>query len=194
MTGNPSAGKDVGEIEFASRFQDPEDLGKNRSFIRREIDHAIGDDDIDGMVFDADLRQVLDIALPEFHVRFLITESFCLGINVSACNFKLFIRHIDADNEPILSDEAGGDIDIPARPAAEVENRRSLQKRGEGRAAPVESSQDLIIDQGERCFDGRRERLIGTAAGIGLQVFGTGEDLAVIFLQVVMVECDRFHP
>ena len=39
-----------------------------------EVDHAVGDDEVDGAVLDACAAQVLDEALPELHVGLGILE------------------------------------------------------------------------------------------------------------------------
>src|SRR3989338_7230947 len=54
-------GKNIREIEFASRFQNTEDFGKDPPLFRREIDDTIGDHDINGSGLDPQSLKVFDV-------------------------------------------------------------------------------------------------------------------------------------
>src|SRR5262245_30475843 len=55
-----SVDDDVGDLQATARLQDPERLAEHGSLVRREVDDAVGDDEVGGSVLD---RQRLGVSL-----------------------------------------------------------------------------------------------------------------------------------
>src|SRR3989338_5097267 len=104
--------KDVGEIKFPSRFQDTEDFRKNPAFVGREIDHTVGNNQINGVVFDLKRFKILDITLQKTDVGLCVVKLLHLKEEMAPCHFQLFIGHIDANDLTIGANELGKDIGI----------------------------------------------------------------------------------
>src|SRR3970040_1763758 len=58
---------DVRNREAPARLEHPESLRQNAVLVGREVDHAVGDDDVHGVVRERDL---LDLPLEAFHVLY----------------------------------------------------------------------------------------------------------------------------
>ncbi len=76
LFGKRTIGDNIGNSQPAARFEHPECFGKNPGLVRREVDYAIGDDDIHRAGCN---RQLFEIALAEFHVLQIQTPGTGLG-------------------------------------------------------------------------------------------------------------------
>ena len=141
---NTSVGEDVGEEELAARLQDAKHLFEQLFFEWREVDHAVGDHDVDALV--RDNGHVLDEALDELHVALLEAEALHLGVFVLARESELGRSHIDADNPASGTDELRADVDVAARTTSEIEYRCALKCRGDGASASIEALHDLVFN------------------------------------------------
>src|SRR5438093_6094275 len=108
-----AAGDDVGDGEAATGLEDSEGFAQDLSFVGREIDHAVGDDYVHGVVGQ---RDVLDLALEKFHV---FGSRFAL---VLVCQGKHFVGHVEAIGFAGSADTAGGTEAVKASDGTEVEN------------------------------------------------------------------------
>jgi len=65
VLGDFGADDHVGELETPARAQDAVDLGEHSVLVGHEVDHAVGDDDVDGFVGEG---QILDQAMVQLDV------------------------------------------------------------------------------------------------------------------------------
>ena len=72
--GEAAVGIHVREVELTSALERIERGLQHLVLGGAEVDHAVGDDEVDGAVLDARAAQVLDEALPELHVGLGILE------------------------------------------------------------------------------------------------------------------------
>lgn len=80
-------GQDVGDAQAASGSQDAEALGEHGALIAGQVDHAVGDDHVDGAVRQ---RDRLDVAVQELDVG-------CSGADgVGAGEAEHFLGHVQA--------------------------------------------------------------------------------------------------
>ena len=95
----------------------PRGLADHAVLVGGEVDHAVGDDDVDARVRE---REFLDIALEELDVG-----RARLG-GVATGQFEHLVGHVEADRAPGGADAAGGDEDVGAGSGAEVEHSFAL--------------------------------------------------------------------
>lgn len=57
------------------------------------------------------------------------TEATSLGLAVAAGDLDLLLRHVDAYNESLRTDEEGSEIGVPSGPTTEIQHTTSLQVR-----------------------------------------------------------------
>src|SRR5262249_42247261 len=94
-------------------FEHPKSLAKDLGFLRREVNHTVGDDHIDASIGH---RQVLDLPEPKFHLR---VAALC-GVRTGFA--KHFMRHVYANDSSGFPHGAGRQETIKAGPAAEIED------------------------------------------------------------------------
>src|SRR5262249_27354363 len=122
-----SLGDDVRNLDAPSGLQYAIGFGKNLILVRGQIDHAVGNDDVDRAALG---RQALDLAEPELRVG----ES--AGRRIDASLFDHGFGHIDADHAPARPDLARRQKYINAGAAAEIEHRHArLERQYPGRVA-----------------------------------------------------------
>ena len=115
-------------------------------------------------------------------------------LDVALSHFELFIRHVDADNMPRLTDQAGNDIAIAPGAAAKVEHAEARHGLGQNQTAAVIAGEHLVMDIGQDRLGIIRHR-IRRAAGIGLQILALAEGFAIIIthrglnIRIEMVIC-----
>ena len=105
LFGYAAIGEDVGEVELSAVGEHAPDFVEDGLLVGGEVDNAVGDDDVDGAVLDAELVECLDVALLELDV--VITPLLghlgvvCLG------DGELIGVHVDADDLAGRADELG---------------------------------------------------------------------------------------
>ncbi len=108
---------DVRYLNAAPGTKHTVDLFHHGHLVRAEVDDAVADHDIDGLVVHG---QVLGQAFPDFDVR---EPGFAgAGGGLSAHRFG----HIDGDHAPTAPDLTGGDKAIESGAAADVEHSLAL--------------------------------------------------------------------
>src|ERR1039457_416235 len=103
--GNISRDDDIGDREPAAWFQYAEGFAQDAIFVGREVDHAIGNDDVDGIIGQGD---ILDLTLEEFDV---VDAGFEL---VLAGQGEHFVGHVETVSFARGSYATGGEQDIDA--------------------------------------------------------------------------------
>ena len=193
LVGHAAVAEHVGEVQLAARLQHTEDFGEHLVFKRRQVDHAVGDDQVNRAVLDAELFQVLDEARLELHVGMFEPELFRLLVLVFLRNGKLLGGHVDADDAPGRPHELREHVHIAPRAAAQIDHRRAGKCRRNRRAASVEALDDLVGDVGHHVEHVLRRALGRAAACVGLQVVGAAQRLAVVLAHlsanVVLLVC-----
>mmetsp|Transcript_19724 Transcript_19724/g.54859 ORF Transcript_19724/g.54859 Transcript_19724/m.54859 type:complete len:349 (-) Transcript_19724:167-1213(-) len=178
MHWHATVGVDIGEVELAAWLEKAQALLEDCLLIRAEVDDAVGDDDIEGLGLEVEILELLEISLLELDVG----ESELLGvvILVLARHIELFICHVDADDLALGSDQLRGDVDVAAGTAAQIEHVGAFQVvLWQAETAAVVLRDDLVVD----LADGIADVLwwcSGGAAGVGLEVVGSLEFLAVV--------------
>ena len=139
-------GDHVGDGEAAAGAQDAGGFAQDLALVAGEVDHAVGDDDVDAGVGE---RHVLEVALANSTL-----SSAGLG-GVGAREVEHLVGHVEPDGAAGGADAAGGDQDVGAGARAEVEHGLALVQVGDrGRNAAA-----------ERGLDGRgRDALVGASA------------------------------
>ena len=134
---NAPVGIDVREIKFAARLQQAVRGAKHSRLVGAEIDHAIGNDEVEAARREIEFIQTLKLALDEGRVRLRIAECFRMPGFVFACDGKLLRRHVDARDMAFRAHKAGQRIDIPPCPAAKVEHTQAFKLRRNGQSAAI---------------------------------------------------------
>src|SRR5207248_6402412 len=120
--GDLSVDHDIGELQAAAGTQDAVDLREHRLLVGNEVDYAVRDDDVERLVGDG---QRLDQGLVQPDVR----ETHLAGTGLGPLEHRG--GHVDADRAPRGADHLGGDQQVGARTAAEVEHDLALVDRAE---------------------------------------------------------------
>ena len=183
MVRDAAVGEDVGEEELAAGLQDAEDLGEHPRLVRRQVDDAVRDHQVDGFVRDAGAGEVLDIALAEVDVGGVETEPASLRVDVLPRDVELLVGHVETDYEALGSHQLRRHVDVATGAAAQVEHRPALEPHRQRGATAVKPAQDLVVDL---AYDLRLvwRQGVGGAARRGLEVAGLGEHLAVVLLDL----------
>ena len=98
-------------------------LRQHGALVGGEVDHAVGDDNVEGGVGEAARAQVLDLAVDKLGVRRREPELRRVPRRMLARHLDLRRCHVDAYDTAGLAHELGEQVDIAARAAAEVEDR-----------------------------------------------------------------------
>mmetsp|Transcript_21643 Transcript_21643/g.67077 ORF Transcript_21643/g.67077 Transcript_21643/m.67077 type:complete len:326 (-) Transcript_21643:210-1187(-) len=127
----------VGEEELAARLEQPVHLLEHARLVRAEVEHAVGNDHVDGGGLELKLVKLLDVARQE--ARILLAEAKLCAVPLlgAARNLELRIGHVDADALARLADELREHVHVAPRAAAEVEHALPLQLVGRDDAAAV---------------------------------------------------------
>jgi hypothetical protein len=129
-------GDDIGDREPAAGAQDARGLGEHLGLVRREVDHAVGDHDVDGRVGE---RDVLDVALEELGVPHAGAG------RVGAREGEHLAGHVQPDRPAGGADAAGADQNVRAGAGAEVEDRLARVQGGHGgRHAAAQRRRDRL--------------------------------------------------
>jgi hypothetical protein len=115
------AADDVGDRKSSSWPKDACRFGKDPMFDRREVDHAVGDDDVEGGVVE---RESIDAGFRELDLGEPI------AISQSRCLIDLLVREVDPDDASGRADLEGGAERIRSARAA------GLLRSGVGRPVP----------------------------------------------------------
>jgi hypothetical protein len=104
---------DVGDLQPAARAQDAIDLPEHGVLVGHQVDHAVGDHDVDRAVLH---RQRLDQRLVQLEVG----EAHLGRARASALEHRR--RHVDTDRAAARAGHLRRDQQVGARSAAEVED------------------------------------------------------------------------
>mmetsp|Transcript_45287 Transcript_45287/g.142010 ORF Transcript_45287/g.142010 Transcript_45287/m.142010 type:complete len:277 (-) Transcript_45287:386-1216(-) len=69
-----AVGVDVAEVELAASGEHAVDLAEDARLVGGEVDDAVGDHQVEGLVLEPRLVEVLDVSLHERHVRLVVSE------------------------------------------------------------------------------------------------------------------------
>jgi hypothetical protein len=116
------AGDDIGDRQPTTGLQYAEGLAEDLGLVRRQVDHAVGDDHVGGVVGH---RQVLDFAQAKLDVR----ERALLGIGAGLADHGR--RHVDADDRPVAPTSARSEKGIEAAAAAQIHHHFTRSKTGD---------------------------------------------------------------
>ena len=104
----------IRKAKFPAGLENAMDLGKYRRFVRREIDDAIGDDDVYAGVRDASARKILYLSGDKRHVGPVISETVHMPCLMPLGDGKLLWGHVDADDVTGGADNLTQEIGVPA--------------------------------------------------------------------------------
>ena len=137
-------GDDVGDGEAAAGLEHAGGLAQHLRLVGREVDDAVGEDDVDGV---GRQRDRLDVALEPVHV---LDARLRL---VGAGEVEHLVGHVEAVGGAGGADAAGGEQDVDPAAGAEVEHGLALVQLGHGgRVAAAERGEQ------RRCRAARRAR------------------------------------
>lgn len=158
FAGEGSEGNGIGHGEPASRAQDPECFAQHRALVFRQVDDAVGDDNIDRSV---GKRNVFDGA---FQKRGVLNARACA---VGLGDRKHLVGHVDSERASRCPDRTRRDQDFDARTAAEVEHRLArLELREFDRTATAETERTVEIELGGPGWQDSAAAVGVAAAGI----------------------------
>lgn len=141
---------DIGDLEAATWTKDAEGFAEDLGFIGREVDDAVGDDDVDGFVGHGDMFYLSEAELDVGGADFL---------GVLAGEADHLWGHVDAVDSSGWADHFGGQEAIDATPGAEVkDDLAGLEGGNGGRVAAAEGD---ICDRGGEVGD------VGVAIELG---------------------------
>jgi hypothetical protein len=185
--GRKSTGaENIGEVEFPSGLQDAEDLRDDRRFVGAKVEHAVRDDDIDGIAFYAEGSEIFESPLAKVHVGFGVSEFLHLGGEISSGDLELLVREIDANDPTFWSCELRGQINIATRATAEIEHSATFEPDRDRRSAAVTPLDNLGIEAAiERLKPGGRCGVF--AARRSFEVLTGSEHPPVVILRIGMV-------
>ena len=147
-------------------------LAERPILVGHQIQHAVADRHIDGIVID---RQGLDVALAEFD----IAEAGLLGIGTGL--FQHGVGHVHADHPAGRPDLAGGQEAVETRPAAQIEHgfarlhRRHRLRIAAGKAKIRPLGQRRQLGGGIAERDGQPLGVFGAAAERAAGRFALGD-------------------
>src|SRR5690606_5502225 len=159
-------GHHVGDADASTGPEHTVDLVEHRALVRREVDHAVRDDDVNGVIGE---RYLFDVAFDELHVG-----RAGLG-GVAAGEVEHLLGHVEAIDEACRAHAARGEEDIDASTGAEVQDGlTNLQVGYGGRVAATKAGLSRCAWQGREIRDVVRacrqvgvERWVATAARCG---------------------------
>ena len=73
------------------------------------------------------LVQLLDIAFQETHIAARVAEFPAVVLLVACRHRQLLVGHVHADHLAAVTDQGRQHIDIPAGPAAQIQNAHAFQ-------------------------------------------------------------------
>ena len=123
---------DVGDREPAAGAQHARSLREDRWLVGREVDHAVGDHDVDRCVLDG---ESLDVGLAELD----LPEPCAAGERGRL--LELCVGHVDPDHPAAAAHLAGGEEAVHPRSAPEIDRRLAGADVGEV---------EVVADPGER--------------------------------------------
>ena len=124
----PVFGDDVADAEASAGLEDTVHLGQDRRLVRREVDHAVRDHDVDRVGRQWDL---LDHALEEVHV--LDTGLCC----VLPRERQHLVGHVQAVGDTARPDALRGEDDVDATARSQVEHHFPLAEVGDRSRIPA---------------------------------------------------------
>ena len=167
-------GDHVRDGEASPRPQYARGLADHAALVGAEVDHAVGDDDVDAGVRERDL---LDVALEELDVL------DARRARVGTRQREHLVGHVEPDRLAGRARRGGGDQDVGAGARAEVEHRLALVQIGDGGG-------DAAAERGVDDRFGRALRVAGA-------VERAAEDLLAVAFAVSRTRCaasDDPHP
>lgn len=117
----------IREIQPAAGFEQALYAPQHRRLVRRKIDHAVGDDDIEAARREIEPVQPFYIALEEAHV--VEAEHFGVMGLVFLRDGQLFVGHIHADELVLWPHKLCQHIDIAPGPAAQIQHPAAFQQQ-----------------------------------------------------------------
>ncbi len=165
-------GDDVGHGQPASRPEHPGRLREGHGLVGREIDDAVGNDNVHTAYGQGD---VLDLALQELDIG-------QAGLpNVAPGEGKHLVGHIDSVDLAGRTHPSGREDDIDPAAGAEIEHDLALLKGGDRQGiAASERGQDRSLGQMAQLPIGVLAR---PEAGVSADATGTGRPTAAVLLR-----------
>ena len=161
---------DVRDRKPPAGTDDPVHLAEHLGLVRREVNHAIGNDEINAAILD---REILCMAFAELDVRCGIAEVRHHDRRVAPGHREHLLGHVHTDHPAGLADAPASlkAIDSPAR--ADVQHRLAKPHRRQAsrRAAPVRDAQHFLWDEGSEVVEvvaRRAAHLLAASHGPGV--------------------------
>jgi len=144
---------DIGDREASAGFEDAEGFAEHPGFIGREIDNAVGDDDVDGAVSDG---EIFDLTEAKLDIGRSDVDGIGYGFGEHGNG------HIDAENAAGGTDGAGSEKAIETGAAAEIENRFAGLKSGDGLGVAATETEIGALGQRSNFFVGIAQFIVGS--------------------------------
>jgi hypothetical protein len=165
LGGQAAVGEDIGEVELPPRLQHPDDLLEDRPLVRGEVQDAVRDHHIDRVALDPRRAEVFQDALDEPDIGAGVAEALGVGLPEALPHLELLGGHVEADHGALLADELARDEDIPAGPAAEIEDGPPLELIRDRGPAAVGALDHLGVELLHQRADVQRDGIDGAACG-----------------------------
>ncbi len=138
---------DVRNSKPSARLRNAEHFTEDLALVRRQVDHAIGNDQINRAVR---YRHGVSHAFPEFHIGRGVAKIAGHDHGVPARDLQHRIRHVDADHMARRTNETRRleTVDPAARPDVEDRLTGAHGFQPCGRAAAIGNLEDLFGDEG----------------------------------------------
>lgn len=163
---------DVGDRETPARLGHAEHLAKDFPLVRSQVDHAVRDDQVDGVVGD---RHGIGHPLAELDVGSGIAEVGGDHDRIFAGDLQHRIGHVDANHMAGGADEPRGLETVNAAARSDVQDGLSRADGVQSRrgAAPIRNLEDFFRNEGfevRHVIAGRAAHLLARAGGFGITV------------------------
>ena len=155
---------DVGRPQPPARLQHAMSLAQDGVLVGREVDDAVGDDDVERRVGEG---HVLHLAEAEAHVLGADAAGVATG------KLDHVGAHVEADDAALRAHLLRREEAVEAAAAAQVEHRLALVQAGDGRRVAAAERREDVLRQVAQLFGGvQRLGDVGVGEGIGFAAAG----------------------
>mmetsp|Transcript_11754 Transcript_11754/g.16361 ORF Transcript_11754/g.16361 Transcript_11754/m.16361 type:complete len:344 (+) Transcript_11754:639-1670(+) len=159
----------VAEVHLPPRLQQLPRPAQHRVLVRAEVDDAVGDDHVEAVRLQGQLRQPLDVPLVEGGVGPRVPEGLGVVLPVGTGHGQLLVGHVHAHHGPGLAHHVRDQVHVPPGPAPQVQHLTAFKLLGDHEPTTVVLGHDFIVDEAGGCADVPRHS-VRCCACVGLEV------------------------